>query len=429
MPQTRKEACSGNTLELRATAGEWQWIHPMRTPYDVPGGHLRWAPSLQCLNGITCLLKTRGKIWISPLSSCVTVPAALSWSALAGNRIPHQPDLHRHRSSTYAYMKTKRVYQAVALGAVLLGAAAFLLIRLLRPEGLPEGLIQANGRMEGDHLTVASKFPGRIQALLVREGDLVTTGQVMVRIDDVQTRSRVDQARHGWEATEAQVQSVHTSLAVLNLEVPLAIESAQSHVDEAKATLEKSKAVEQEARLDEQRLRSLLPEQAVAQQQYEQALARWNVAKSEVQVARATLAKTMKELAQAELGWKRIHAKEDEVAALESQRDQLEAVLNEAESVLADLTIHAPANGPLRREWWISVKSSMPGRHSLRSWIWIDCISRSMCRRFKSGRFGWIFPRVSIPMPFPNSRSMQRCDTLPQRPSSPRKKSKLQTNA
>lgn len=244
-------------------------------------------------------------------------------------------------------MKTNRLVLAVALGAVLLGAAAYLLVLLLRPDGLPEGLIQANGRIEGDHLTVASKFPGRIQALLVREGDSVKTGQVMVRIDDVQTRSRVDQARHGWEATEAQVQSAHTALAVLNLEVPLAIESAQSHVDEAKAKLEKSKAVEQEARLDEQRLRSLLPEQAVAQQQYEQALARWNVAKSEVQVAKATLAKTMKELAQAELGWKRIHAKEDEVAALESRRDQLEAVLNEAESVLADLTIQAPANGTI----------------------------------------------------------------------------------
>ncbi len=35
------------------------------------------------------------------------------------------------------------------------------------------------------------------------------------------------------------------------------------------------------------------------------------------------------------------------MAALESQRDQLEAVLNEAESVLADLTIHAPANGTI----------------------------------------------------------------------------------
>ena len=245
-------------------------------------------------------------------------------------------------------MKTpKRHVLVIVVLVVLLGGGYLVLGAGFWNRGLPEGLIQANGRIEGDHLTVASKFPGRIQELLVREGDSVTTGQVMVRIDDVQTRARVDQARHGWDATEAQVQSAHTALAVLNLEVPLAIESAQSHVDEAKAELEKTKAVEQEARLDEQRFRSLLPEQAVAQQQYDQALARWNVAKSEVQVARSTLAKTTKELAQAELGWKRIHAKEDEVAALESQRDQLEAALNEAESVLADLTIHAPANGTI----------------------------------------------------------------------------------
>ncbi|MET0514688.1 MAG: efflux RND transporter periplasmic adaptor subunit [Nitrospiraceae bacterium] len=245
-------------------------------------------------------------------------------------------------------MKTpKRHVLVIVVLVVLLGGGYLVLGAGFWNRGLPEGLIQANGRIEGDHLTVASKFPGRIQELLVREGDSVTREQVMVRIDDVRTRARVDQARHGLDATEAKVQSAHTGLAVLNLEVPLAIESAQSHVDEAKAVLEKTKAVEQEARLDEQRFRSLLPEQAVAQQQYDQALARWNVAKSEVQVARSTLAKTTKELAQAELGWKRIRAKEDEVAALESQRDQLEAALNEAESVLADLTIHAPANGTI----------------------------------------------------------------------------------
>ena len=245
-------------------------------------------------------------------------------------------------------MKTRQrfVIVMVGLGALLAGGFLFLAAGFWN-RGLPEGLIQANGRIEGDHLTVASKFPGRIQELLVREGDSVTFRQVMVRIDDVQTRAKVDQAQHAWSATESQVQAAHTSLAVLNLEVPLAIESAQSRVDEAKAQLEKAKAVEEEARVDEQRLRSLLPDEAVAQQQYDQALARWNVAKSDVQVARATLIKTGKELAQAELGWKRIRAKEAEVAALESQRDQLEAALNEATSVLADLTIRAPATGTI----------------------------------------------------------------------------------
>ncbi len=245
-------------------------------------------------------------------------------------------------------MKLPRKQVLLAMvGVPVVAGVYFALDHWVWNRGLPEGLIQANGRIEGDHVTVASKFPGRIQELLVREGATVTAGQVMVRIDDTQARARVDQARHGWEAIEAQVQADHTALAVLNLEVPLAIESAQSHVDQAQAELEKAKTVEREARLDEQRFRRLLPDQAVARQQYDQARSRWRVAKNDVAATGSALAKTTKELAQAELGWKRIRAKEDEVVALERQRDQAEAALNETESILADLTILAPTNGTI----------------------------------------------------------------------------------
>ena len=245
-------------------------------------------------------------------------------------------------------MNIKRGFLIIVLAIVLVGVAVAVLFgRGLWKASLPEGLIQTNGRIEGDHITVASKFPGRVQELLVREGQMVTAGQVMVRLDDVQTSARVDQARHAWAAIEAQVQAAHTTLAVLNLEVPLAIELAQSHVDQAQAELEKTKAVEQEARQDERRLRNLLPDQAVARQQYDQARARWTVARNDVTVSQSALAKATKELAQAELGWKRIRAKEEEIAALERQRDQAEAVLNEMESILVDLTILAPADGTL----------------------------------------------------------------------------------
>lgn len=69
---------------------------------------------------------------------------------------------------------------------------------------LPEGLIQANGRMEADDVTVASKFAGRVERLIAREGDAVTTGQVLVVLDDPQARARVDQAREAATASVAQ---------------------------------------------------------------------------------------------------------------------------------------------------------------------------------------------------------------------------------
>jgi len=242
-------------------------------------------------------------------------------------------------------MKTTRAYLAVALSVVLLGAVAYFLLRLLGPNGLPEGLIQANGRIEGDHVTIASKFPGRIVDLLAREGARVAKGRVLIRLDDAQTRARLDQADRLVDALAAQVEAAHTSLATLNLEVPLGIEAASAKVDSARAAVQKARAVEYESRRDVERLRPLILEQAVSQQQLDQAEARWKVATSEIVLAKAILEQAGKELSQAELGWRRIRSKEADVAALERQRDQVEAARAEAASILQDLTIVAPTDG------------------------------------------------------------------------------------
>src|SRR5574341_839039 len=124
------------------------------------------------------------------------------------------------RPSLWFEMRNPKRGALVVAGLVALLGGGYLVVGAgFWNRGLPEGLIQANGRIEGDHLTIASKFPGRIQELLVREGDTVTVGQVMVRIDDVQTRARVDQAQQAWAAIEAQVQAAHTTLRRLGPDV------------------------------------------------------------------------------------------------------------------------------------------------------------------------------------------------------------------
>ena len=124
-------------------------------------------------------------------------------------------------------------YWVLTLLLLFLGLAAFLGVRFWKERtAWPEGLIQANGRIEGDVISVATKFTGRTEKLFVREGDTVSVGQVMVQLDDVQIRAQVKQTKQAWNALEAQVQATHEDLAVLNLEVPLAIESAEPKVRE-----------------------------------------------------------------------------------------------------------------------------------------------------------------------------------------------------
>ncbi|GKS63622.1 secretion protein HylD [Nitrospira sp.] len=234
---------------------------------------------------------------------------------------------------------------ALLIAAAIGGYVAFE--RVVLNSGLPEGLIQVNGRIEGDHVSIAGKYPGRIQELLVREGDQVTKGQVLIKLDDAQTIARVEQARRGFEAVKAEVQAAHADLAVLNLDVPLAIESAGAEVLEYRAKVARANAVEKEARSDAQRFRELVEKDEATRQQWEQAEMRWNVAKRDIAIAHAGQAKAENKSAQAELGWKRIRAKEAEVAALERRRDQAYAALVEAQSVLTDLTITAPSEGTI----------------------------------------------------------------------------------
>lgn len=234
------------------------------------------------------------------------------------------------------------------LGALLLvisGGGYVALDRWILNHGLPDGLIQANGRIEGDHVTVASKFSGRVHELHVREGATVIAGQTLIRLDDVQARAKVDQAKHAAAALEAQVQAAHTTLAILNLDVPLAIERADAQVSKAKDAVEKALSVEREASTDAQRFKELAAKDEASIQQRDQAVMRWEVAQKDIASLRSALTQARKELAQAELGRKRIHAKEAEVEALERQRDQAYAVLDEVESVLKDLTITAPTSG------------------------------------------------------------------------------------
>lgn len=204
-----------------------------------------------------------------------------------------------------------------------------------------------NGRLEGDRVTVASKFPGRVATLLVREGDSVKLGQTMVILDDTQVRAQVEQARQAWEALQDKVEATYTDLSVLNLNVPLAIEAAEATIVEAEATLKKAIAVKHQADMDFQRYRQLLEHDNVSLQQYQEAQRIRDVATNEVVAARATLDKVKKDLALAELGWKTIRAKEQDVAALEHERDRSEATFEEAGSILADLTIVAPSPGTL----------------------------------------------------------------------------------
>ena len=187
------------------------------------------------------------------------------------------------------------VIVALVLGAV--GGGYLGLTWWKEQKAWPDGLIQANGRIEGDVISVATKFTGRVDRLFVREGDTVTSGQNMVQLDDVQTRAKVEQAQQAWEVLEDRVEATHTDLSILNLSVPLVIEAADAKIREAEATIKKSLAVTREAEEDFLRYRRLLEHDNVTLREYQEAQRKQDVASNEVVASRAALDKAKKDLA------------------------------------------------------------------------------------------------------------------------------------
>src|SRR5262245_35007194 len=94
---------------------------------------------------------------------------------------------------------TGAALMAVAAGGVLLAW------RQTQQPRLPDGFASGNGRLEATEVVIATKRPGRIQQILVDEGDTVEKGQIVGRIaaEDLDAELR---------AAEAQVAVVREEL-------------------------------------------------------------------------------------------------------------------------------------------------------------------------------------------------------------------------
>lgn len=96
--------------------------------------------------------------------------------------------------------------------AVLVVGAAYFAWQWLKPRPLPQGFASANGRIEATDIDIATKAPGRVQDIRVDEGDFVTAGQALVRMNtDVleaqrrEAEAQLKRAAIGVDTARAQV--------------------------------------------------------------------------------------------------------------------------------------------------------------------------------------------------------------------------------
>ncbi|WEE75428.1 HlyD family efflux transporter periplasmic adaptor subunit [Comamonas testosteroni] len=105
---------------------------------------------------------------------------------------------------------TVKKWIPAAIALALAGAGYYWMGH--RDNGPGEGFISGNGRIEATEVDVATKLPGRVQALLVDEGAFVKAGQPLARMDisslqaqRAEAAARQAQAKNGVDTARAQV--------------------------------------------------------------------------------------------------------------------------------------------------------------------------------------------------------------------------------
>lgn len=195
---------------------------------------------------------------------------------------------------------------------------------LLRDEGPGDGFISGNGRIEATEIAVATKLAGRVEEIMVAEGEFVKAGQPLARmqIESLQTQreeavARLQQAKQSVSGAEAQV-----ALRQSDYQAALAlVAQRESELDTAQRRLPRSEKLAQEGffssqLLDDDRARVRSLQAAVS------------AARSQARAAQAG-----------------ITAAHTQVTGAEANVTALEATIARIDVELADSVLKAPRDG------------------------------------------------------------------------------------
>lgn len=187
------------------------------------------------------------------------------------------------------------------------------------------------GRAEAKEVDINSKIPGRVIALLVKEGDLVKKGQLLARIDKRDIVAQSDQAQANIKALEAQT-------AQASSVTELQDQTAKAGLNTAIAQKEKAKSDLSLAESDYNRFKKLVAAGAISTQLFD-------TYQTKYQVAQASYTQAQAAVVAAEAGLLQTQVNTANEAAMRSKVAQARAALQQIEVSLDETEIRAPFDG------------------------------------------------------------------------------------
>lgn len=228
----------------------------------------------------------------------------------------------------------KKMMLLIGVAVVILVAASFLLSN----KGEKDEPIVTTGIVEGTEVNLSSKVAGRILEFCCKEGDRVSGGHVLARLESNDIKAAVEQARAGVLRARADITSSEAS--VKNSEAN--IRSAEAEIDSAHADMEKTKSQMGEAEKEMHRAEFLYTNEFISIREvdlvmmtHETSTASYNAAVAKVEAA----------IARKESAISQLNSSRSLVASATARLKEAEAALSFQETRLDDTVIRTPVSG------------------------------------------------------------------------------------
>ena len=112
-------------------------------------------------------------------------------------------------------MKLNRYVVIVAAAVVVIGGAVagYVAWKQYEASQLPAGIVSVNGRVEATQVDISTKIAGRVIEIIPHEGDIVSPGSVVARIDTSETDAQLHQAQASAELARQTLVTRQASVA------------------------------------------------------------------------------------------------------------------------------------------------------------------------------------------------------------------------
>jgi HlyD family secretion protein len=207
------------------------------------------------------------------------------------------------------FMSKKMVAIALLLAAVAGGLYGYQAWKAAQFT-LPVGIASGNGRVEAKQVDIAARESLRVKEIMVKEGDLVEKGQVVVRMDTSTLESQINEAKANFAASEERVAAA--SSAVI-----------------------RQKSLAANAKTEEKRLAELLKTESASEAEYDRAKTAAEASEAAVAEAAATLRSAQQQVNVAQANIETIQTRIDDATLKAPVRGRVLYKLSENGEVLA----------------------------------------------------------------------------------------------